>query len=219
MDNTGRRARRSESESALRDVIGNRLDEVGATLRKVLLQNPAATIRRAHGKLVELGLAPDKIATHAQLLCRDPDTLQRNADLLRRLGLAPAAIAGKAQLLGMNPRTVRGNYDFLRRFFTRDTICKNAGLLGNSRETVFSSVQFLSGLKIDHEKYPCVHTTAACKRRKVAELARARFGCSNFLSKDERMEMLRKARSFVKTYPTVLRLREKEIRARFAKAA
>jgi len=207
-----------ESERALREILGTRFDGLGATLRKILLDNPATTILRAREKLAGLGVAPKKIATFAQLLCRDPATLQRNADSLRRIGLAPAAIAGNAQLLGMNPRTVRGNYDFLRRFFSKGTIRRNARLLGNSRETVFSSVQFLYGMGIDHEKYPCAHTTAGCKRRKIVELSRARFNCSADLPKEERMELLARARSFAKTYPTVLRLREKEVRARFARA-
>jgi len=85
---------------------------------------------------------------------------------------------------------------------------------------VESSVQFLHELGIAHEKQAAICTTTARnKRMKIVTLARFRYGLSNDLSKQERAELLQKARDFARSKPGMLLMSEKAIKEKFARAA
>jgi dihydrodipicolinate synthase/N-acetylneuraminate lyase len=85
---------------------------------------------------------------------------------------------------------------------------------------VEGSVQFFHALGIDYErKVAYCATTSKNKRMKIVTLAKVRYGLSNDLSKAERMELLQKARDFVRKKPVVLGMGQKKIKKEFARAA
>ncbi|MBD3210358.1 hypothetical protein GF318_03175, partial [Candidatus Micrarchaeota archaeon] len=132
-----------------------KLIELGLKPEKIasradLLGRDPDTIRRNAKALQDLGLAKEKIASQAQLLGMNPETIRRNAEALQNLGLTKEKIASRADLLGRDPDTIRRNYQFLRRFFSRETILQNPALLGNSGQTVRSSVMMLDEYGISH---------------------------------------------------------------------
>ena len=63
----------------------------------------------------EFELKPEKIATHASLLCSDPKKLRRNVSILKdEFGLKPKAIATCATLLYRDPDMLRRNASILK---------------------------------------------------------------------------------------------------------
>ncbi len=95
------------------------------------------SIRAVHAVLTELGLSEEKIATYAQLLGRDPETIQRNYGNLRRIGLSEEKIATNAHLLSRDPETIQRNYGNLRRIgLSEEKIATYAQLLGRDPETI-----------------------------------------------------------------------------------
>ena len=206
----------NELGTAIREIINGRLDEINETTRAILLGVPEETVRKAHAKLIGLGVTPEKIASRAELLGLNPATIQKNADCLKALGLTPEKIASQAQLLGRDPETIQKNYEFMRRFFSKEKILSQLQLLGSTHATIESSVQFLNGIGVDHEKNAnmCA-TTTSCKRKKVAVLLKERFGYSSALSLSEKQELLEKAGDFIRARPNILLMSEKKIRERF----
>jgi len=110
-----------------------------------ILYCPSATeisVRQIYGFLIAYGLKDDKIASHADLLGRDPETIERNYQRLSALGLKPDKIASQAQLLGFNPETIERNYQRLLNLGLNDhQIAKHAELLGHNPETIERNYQ------------------------------------------------------------------------------
>ncbi|MFP3950493.1 MAG: hypothetical protein ACLFUZ_05410 [Candidatus Micrarchaeia archaeon] len=207
-----------ETEPALREILGNRLDELNETARDILLTSSVETVRKAYSKLIELGLTPEKIATLAHLLGMNPETIQRNADSLKELGLTPEKIASQAQLLGRDPETIQRNYEFLRQFLPREAILKNANFLGNSQKTIEGSVQWMSSMGVDYlGAIRCMATTPNCKRKKVLALAKARHGYNGSLSDADKRDLIDKSRKFIRKKPGILLMGEKAIQKKYAK--
>ncbi|NYZ77690.1 hypothetical protein H0O02_05260 [Candidatus Micrarchaeota archaeon] len=122
---------------AIREIINTRLDELNPTTRSILEHSQDETVRKAYAKLLELGLTGEKIASQAQLLGRDPEMLQRNADALKKLGLTDEKIATNAALLGRDPETLQRNADALKKLgLTGEKITSRAELLGRDPETL-----------------------------------------------------------------------------------
>ncbi|RJQ22777.1 hypothetical protein C4580_00005, partial [Candidatus Woesearchaeota archaeon] len=69
---------------------------------------------RNYKTLQSLGLSNDKIASHAQLLGRDPETIERNYRNLEQY-FSGADVARYANLLGANPKTINESAEFLGR--------------------------------------------------------------------------------------------------------
>jgi hypothetical protein len=190
-----------------------------STNPRLLGMNPCS-LQRNILILRRLGITRRKMATNASLLGKKLDTVVKGAQLLERIGLTKAAIANNAQLLLKNLESIRRNYGSLRGLFSRRAICHNAQLLGNSPDTALSSVQFMYDLGVDHEANAArCGTTTQCKRLKIVELARAKFGCSADLPKGERMELLARAREFTRQHPVVLSMSRKAIRRDFSHSA
>ncbi len=141
------------SEELLRELIGDRLDELNPTTREILERVPDETVRKTYAKLLELGLTKEKIASQAQLLGRNPETIQRNAEFLMQLGLTKQKIATLAQLLSYNPETIQRNAEFLMQLgLTKEKIATNAHLLGMNPETIQRNAEFLMQLGLTKEK-------------------------------------------------------------------
>ncbi|MFH0884496.1 MAG: hypothetical protein V1861_02190 [Candidatus Micrarchaeota archaeon] len=157
--------------------------------------------------------------TRAIILGTPAETIRKSHAKLLELGLTREKIATNAPLLGRDPETIQRNYEFLRRFFSKEAICKNAQLLGNTQETIEGSVQFLFGLGVDYAAFPFVDTTAFCKQKKLAVVAREKYGASDNMTSEERTELAAKSRDFVRKKPKMLRMGEKTIVKKFAKAA
>jgi hypothetical protein len=107
---------------------------------------PEEAVTKAFEKLKELHLKEEKIASQAQLLGHDPETLQRNFEFLRdNLHIKKGKIAGRAQLLGRDPETLQRNFDFLRDtlHLKRERIAELAQLLWRDPETLQRNFEFL----------------------------------------------------------------------------
>ena len=174
------------------------------------------TLQRKTEHLKSLGLSDKKIATCACLLGMNPETLQRKTEHLKSLGLTKEKIANQAQLLGQNPKTIQRKYEVLRRYFSREEIAKNAQLLGNSQETLEASVQFIHQLGLNYKEMPfACGTKVSTKRKKIAVLLKERYGYDASLSKEERKELVEKAREFVRSRPQILRMSKKRIKKNY----
>ena len=94
-------------------------------------------IRLAYGTLKKIGLTDDKIASQAQLLGMNPETIERNYQKLSALGLKDDKIASQAHLLGRDPETIERNYKRLSNLGLKDSkIATLAHLLGRDPETI-----------------------------------------------------------------------------------
>ena len=163
--------------------------------------------------MVEIGLKDSKIASRAELLGRDPETIQRNYENLVEIGLKDSKIATHAQLLGRDPETIQRNYDNLVSLFRdnyqdrnsgKELITKHAGLLGISQETCENNIQFLYNLGIDYNKNPLLlNTTAKKKREKMAWLLK---NCFNYSEKpvEDRKETINQMYDLVRNNPSYL---------------
>ncbi|MEM4360133.1 MAG: hypothetical protein QXT45_06355 [Candidatus Bilamarchaeaceae archaeon] len=72
--------------NVIREIIDGRLDELNPITKSILEDTPDETVKKAYAKLKELGLTDEKIASQAQLLAMNPETIQRNHEFLRFLG-------------------------------------------------------------------------------------------------------------------------------------
>jgi hypothetical protein len=182
----------------------------------LLGQNPETL--RDNGLLLRgLGLSPAKIASQPQLLSMNPETVRRNAEILENLGFTRAQMALQPQLLGKCPKSIIGNYMNLRRFFPKEAILKHPALLGNSKETIESSVQFLVYAGIDYASKPALcGTTASKKRMKIAALLKE-AGYSG-LGSAGRRELAEKALRFVRGRPHILKSDVRKAAVRFARS-
>ena len=163
--------------------------------------------------MVEIGLTDSKIASQAQLLGRDPETIQRNYENLVEIGLTDSKIASRAELLGRDPETIQRNYDNLVSLFRdnyqdrnsgKELITKHAGLLGISQETCENNIQFLYNLGIDYNKNPLLlNTTAKKKREKMAWLLK---NCFDYSEKpvEDRKETINQMYDLVRNNPSYL---------------
>ncbi|MBD3210857.1 hypothetical protein GF318_05740 [Candidatus Micrarchaeota archaeon] len=143
----------NETEKILREILGERFDELNENLRARMLGCRPETIRKSHEKLIELGLTPEKIASQAALLGMNPETIRRNAEALQDLGLAKEKIASQAQLLGRDPDTIRRNAQALQDLgLTKSKIASRAELLGNNPDTIQKNAKALQDLGLTKQK-------------------------------------------------------------------
>ena len=104
-------------------------------------------IRQVYEFLKRIGLSDDKIASQANLLGMDPETIERNCQRLIALGLSDNKIASQAHLLGRDPETIERNYKKLSALgLTDDKIASQAHLLGRDPETIERNYQHHVGL-------------------------------------------------------------------------
>ncbi|MCK5283125.1 MAG: hypothetical protein KAK00_06970 [Nanoarchaeota archaeon] len=105
-----------------------------------ILNSPNATedsVRKVYEFLKNKGLTNDKIASNAELLSLNPETIERNYQRLSSLGLKDEKIVTLAHLLGMNPETIERNYQRLSSLGLKDEkIASQAQLLGMNPETI-----------------------------------------------------------------------------------
>ena len=166
------------------------LEEMGLKKTRIatnayLLGRDQETLWDNYHNLEKMGLTAKQIATNAALLGQNQETLWNNYHNLEKMGLNKAQIATNAQLLNLNPKSVRSKYDFLVGLLTGDyadrtsgkeVVLNNPGLLGNSRVTVESSVQFLQSLGVDYGKNSLLlSTTVQKKRERMAWMLREVF--------------------------------------------
>ena len=159
-----------------------------------------------------LGLSDEKIASRADLLGRDPETIERNYQRLQGLGLSDEKIATLAQLLGRYPETIERNYQnhvgFLRQDYNnrnsgRDLLINQAQLLGIPQVTIEANVQFLHSHGIDYNNGLLLGTTPQNKRRKIAYLLRGLFDYRN-LPQERKRQAVIQVYNFVRDNPRVL---------------
>ncbi|MEM3431092.1 MAG: hypothetical protein QW783_00925, partial [Candidatus Micrarchaeia archaeon] len=117
----------------LRRLLGPYFEKLTPNNLELLQGAPIETVNAAYAKLTSFGIKPEKIASQAQLLAMNPETLQRNFNFLNQtLGIKPEKIASQAQLLAMNPETLQKNFNFLNQTLgiKPDKIASQAQLLG-----------------------------------------------------------------------------------------
>ncbi len=121
-----------------------------------ILNSPRATedsVIEVYRFLRGKGLKDDKIASRAELLGMNPETIERNYQRLSALGLKDDKIASRAELLGMNPETIERNYRLLSALGLKDDkIASQAQLLGRDPETIERNYQRLSALGLKDDK-------------------------------------------------------------------
>jgi len=152
-----------------------------------ILNSPTATkesVGYVYQMLKGYGLKDSRIASLAQLLGRNPETIERNHQILSALGLKDDKIASQAYLLGRDPETIKRNYqnhigllreNYQDRASGRDLLTKQAQLLGISPETTNANVQFMYGLGIDYHDAFLLGTTVQLKRKKMAWMLKELF--------------------------------------------
>ncbi|MEM4360134.1 MAG: hypothetical protein QXT45_06360 [Candidatus Bilamarchaeaceae archaeon] len=95
---------------------------------------------------------------------------------------------------------------------------ENAQLLGCSQNTIEASVQFLYQLGIDYKEIPfACGTKVSTKRRKIAVLLREKYGYNTELSREEKRELIEKAREFICLKPFILKMSERAIKKKYSK--
>ena len=162
--------------------------------------------------LKTIGLGDDKIANRAELLGRDPETIERNYQRLSKLGLKDDKIATNAQLLGMNPETIERNYQhhvgLLRQNYEdrdsgRKLLTTHAQLLGINPKTIEANVQYLTAIGIDYNNGLLLGTTTKLKRKKMAWLLREIFDYREVLE-NKKQDTIQRMREFVRENPRYL---------------
>ena len=175
------------------------------------------SIRAVHAVLTELGLSEEKIATYAQLLGRDPETIQRNYGNLRRIGLSEEKIATYAQLLGRDPETIQRNYSnhiglLGGRECGRSILTTLASLLGRPPDGFTATFQHLAyiGMQGDSGNAPIyernhilLNTTPAKQREKIAFLLREVYDYRK-LGSDEKKATIKEVYRLVSDSPQLL---------------
>ena len=172
----------------------------------------ADSVREVYKFLRSKGLSDEKIASRAELLGRDPETIDRNYKALQRLGLSDEKIASQAHLLGMNPETIDRNYqrhvgllrqDYRNRSSGRDLLITYAQLLGIPPNTIESNVQFLHNMGVDYNSGILLGTKTQTKRQKMAWMLRELFDYRN-TSQDKKREAIGGLYDFIRDNPTIL---------------
>jgi len=146
------------------------------------VENSSATdesIRSVYEFLRQIGLTDEKIALHAHLLGRDPETIKRNYQHHIRL--------------------LRQNYE--DRNSGREILIMNPQLLGIPPETIEANVQNLYALSIDYNNAFLLGTSFQLKRKKMAWLLREVF---DYRTSKDKKETIRRMYDFVKQNPRYL---------------
>jgi len=101
-------------ESVLKELLGKDFSKVSIfNLDFIKSSQNKDGIRITFDYLQKLDLKTEKIAKNAQLLGRNPKTIQDHYDKLIDLEISPQKITKNAPLLGMNPNTIKDHYDKL----------------------------------------------------------------------------------------------------------
>jgi len=115
-----------------------------------ILNNPKATedsVREVYRFLSNMGVANDRIASHADLLGRDPQTIKRNYQELLALGLKKNRIGYHLELLGRDPQTIKRNYqELLALGLKKNRVGYHLELLGGDPQTIKRNYQELLAL-------------------------------------------------------------------------
>jgi len=125
------------------------------------------------------GFSHDKIASRAELLGMNPETIDRNYQ--NHVGL------------------LRQNFE--DRNSGRELIFNQAQLLGIPPKTIESNVQYLDSLGIDYNNGLLLGTTTKLKRKKMAWLLREIF---DYRKSEDKNQTIYKMREFVKSNPSYL---------------
>ena len=132
------------------------------------------TIRESYKRLSALGLSDDKIASQANLLGRDPDTIKRNyQDHIRLL---------------------RSNYQ--DRNSGKSILLQQAALLGVSPNTLEANVQWFADRNLDHCNGMLLGTKTQTKRKKLAWVLREVFDYRTH-PQDQKREVINNMYRFV----------------------
>ncbi|MDA1196983.1 MAG: hypothetical protein O2779_03405, partial [Nanoarchaeota archaeon] len=138
-------------------------------------------IERNYQRLSALGLKDDKIASQAQLLGRDPETIERNYQ--HHVGLL--------------------RQDYRDRTSGRELLTNQAQLLGITPETITTNVQFLYSLGIDYNDAFLLGTTPQLKRKKMAWMLRELFNYGT-LPEEQRRDAIDGLYNFIRADPRIL---------------
>jgi len=145
---------RESLESILRGLFPD--SEVAGFSSDWILNNPRVTkdsVIKVYRFLSGKGLKDNKIASRADLLGMNPETIERNYQRLSALGLKDNKIASRADLLGRDPETIERNYQMLSALGLKDDkIATHAHLLGMNPETIERNYQMLSALGLKDDK-------------------------------------------------------------------
>ncbi|MEM3408505.1 MAG: hypothetical protein QXW80_00405 [Candidatus Micrarchaeia archaeon] len=93
-------------------LLGSYFEKLTQNNLELLQGAPIETVNAAYAKLISFGIEPEKIASNAQLLGMDPETLHRHWQNLRRY-FAADTIRENPALLGRSSNTVAANVQFL----------------------------------------------------------------------------------------------------------
>jgi len=143
--------------------------------------NDEDSVREIYNLLRKYGLKDDKIASQAQLLGRDPETIERNYQ--HHVGLL--------------------RHDYTDRASGRDLLTNQAQLLGISPETTNANVQFLYELGINYRDAFLLGSTPQLKRKKMAWMLRELFDYRN-LQQEQKRYVIHRLYDFVKDNPNLL---------------
>ena len=144
--------------------------------------NDEDSVREIYNLLRKYGLKDDKIASRAELLGRDPETIERNYQ--HHVGLL--------------------RHDYTDRASGRDLLTNQAQLLGISPETTNANVQFLYELGINYRDAFLLGSTPQLKRKKMAWMLRELFDYRN-LQQEQKRNAINKLYDFIRDYPRVLK--------------
>ena len=122
----------NDLELLLSELFGNvKVDSFGI---EWILNSPGATeysVREVYQFLKNKDVKDERIASHASLLGKDPDTLEKHYENLKGMGLTDSKIASQASLLGLSPDTLEKNYENLKGMGLTDSkIASQASLKG-----------------------------------------------------------------------------------------
>ena len=204
---------RERLESILEELLPD--NGIGQFSLDWILDSPRATeesVKDAYRMLKCCGLKDDKIASRADLLGKDPETIERNYQRLSALGLKDDKIASQAHLLGRDPETIERNYqnhigllrqNYQDRASGRDLLTNQAQLLGMPPETTNANVQFLHGIGIDYNNAFLLGSTPQLKRKKMAWMLRELFDYRT-LPQEQRRDAINGLYDFIRDSSKIL---------------
>ena len=140
-----------------------------------------ASVKACYQLLRCYGLKDDKIATNAQLLVMNPETIERNYRNLIGLLRTP-----------FDPRGLEKEQLQDKRLSGKTTIQTYVQLLGSAQETIESNVQYLWSHGMGYQDGILLGTTQQKKREKVAFLLREVFDYRS-LNPEEKKEAISEA--------------------------
>ena len=138
-------------------------------------------IRATYNALKRIGLKDEKIASQAQLLGRDPETIERNYQ--NHIGL------------------LRSNYE--DRNSGKEILLQQAQLLGVSPDTLESNVQWFADRKFAYGNGMLLGTKTQTKRKKLAWILREVFDYRTH-PQDQRREVINNMYKFVADNPHLM---------------